>query len=128
MICLLYGKGVISLKQLLLIKSIIMFLIVLSGSHIVSMSYGNHPHSDHNHMIAVEAESSLVFLQIDEDKKKHIDLFNSFIGMSFLVLLAAMILCLFSMLTAGREKVRHFLCSVHYQSSYLSKSHLLNTQ
>ncbi|WP_226665362.1 hypothetical protein [Metabacillus litoralis] len=115
------------MKQLLLIKSIIMFLFVLSGSHIVSMSYGHHPTSDHNHMIAVEAEASFVFMQTDEDKKKHIDLFNSFKGMSSLVLLVAMILCLFCVLTTRTKDVRHFLCSVQYQSSYLSKNRLLNT-
>jgi hypothetical protein len=123
MIDLLHGKGVTSLKLRLLVKSILMLLLVFVGFHIVSMSHLNHT-TNQAKVLAVETESSFTTINLQEDDQKHFNHLDSIQVKDPLILQVVIItLFIFSSIRFN-QKIRHFLYSVYYQSSYFSRNHL----
>jgi hypothetical protein len=123
MIDLLHGKGVTSLKLRLLIKSIMMLMLVFVGFHIVSMSHLNHPINQAK-VLAVETEASLATINLQEDDQKHFNHLDSIQVKDPLILLVVIITLLIFSTIRSNQKIRHFLYSVYYQSSYFSRNHL----
>ena len=123
MIDLLHGKGVTSLKLRLLIKSIMMLMLVFVGFHIVSMSHFNNP-SIQAKVLAVETEASVATVDLLADDQKHFNHLDSIQVKDPLILQVVIItLFIFSSIRFN-QKIRHFLYSVYYQSSYFSRNHL----
>jgi hypothetical protein len=123
MIDLLHGKGVTSLKLRLLVKSILMLLLVFVGFHIVSMSHLNHPINQAK-VLAIETESSFTTINLQEDDQKHFNHLDSIqVKDPLILLIVIMTLLIFSSIRFN-QKIRHFLYSVYYQSSYFSRNHL----
>jgi hypothetical protein len=123
MIGLLHGKGVISLKLHLLVKSIMLLLFLLVGFHFVSMHHLSLP-LGHGKMIAVETEESVGSMNLQEDDQKHFDLLNSIQVKDQLILVLVLTSLLLYSSSLSRQKIKHFLYSVYYQSSYFSRNHL----
>lgn len=114
------------MKLLLLIKSLMIFLIVFVGCHFVSMPHSNQL-ANHGKLVAVESVSTFETINLQEDQK-HVDfLIGGHVVGYLLVLMLAFTTHLVRTPTKSRRKLKHFLYSVYYQSSYFSKSHLYTT-
>lgn len=103
-----------------------MFLVVFVGCHLVSIPHLDQPFN-HGKMVAVESLSTFETINLQEDQK-HVDLFVGGIVFGYVLILTLAIptnLVLTS--TKSRRKLKHFLYSVYYQSSYFSKNHLYTT-
>ncbi|MGM0877418.1 MAG: hypothetical protein ACQEWV_22465 [Bacillota bacterium] len=111
------------MKLHLLIKSSIMLLLVVVGLHFVSMPHLSHPVS-HGKMVAVEKEESVVSMNLQEDDQKHFDLLNSIQVKDQLILVLVLTSLFIYSSSKSRRKIKHFLYSVYYQSSYFSRNHL----
>ncbi|OAS82100.1 MULTISPECIES: hypothetical protein [Metabacillus] len=111
------------MKLRLLVKSILMLLLVFVGFHIVSMSHLNHP-TNQAKVLAVETESSFTTINLQEDDQKHFNHLDSIQVKDPLILQVVIItLFIFSSIRFN-QKIRYFLYSVYYQSSYFSRNHL----
>ncbi|MGM7723105.1 hypothetical protein [Metabacillus sp. Hm71] len=111
------------MKLRLLIKSTMMLLIVFAGFHFVSMSHLHQP-VHHGKVLGVESEASVATINLQEDDQKH-GLFVSNNQLKDpLILVVAMVSLIFTASTKTRRKLKQFLYSVYYQSSYFSKNHL----
>ncbi|KKI91881.1 hypothetical protein WQ54_12180 [Bacillus sp. SA1-12] len=113
------------MKLRLLVKSMMMLLLVIVGFHFVSMSHLQQP-VHHGKVLAVEDDASSEIMNLQEDGQKHGFFAYSILVKDSLILVVAMIfLCTAS--TKARRKLKQFLYSVYYQSSYFSKNHLFTT-
>jgi TctA family transporter len=124
MIFILYGKGVTTLKLRLLLKLMMMLLLIFAGFHFVSIHHSSQPlHA--GKVLAVEAEASLTAINLVEDNQKHYLHSNSNSVKDTLILVLMILSLIFFAKYKSKRKMRHFLYSVYYQSSYFSKRHLL---
>jgi hypothetical protein len=123
MICLSYGKEVMRLKLHLLAKLIMLLLVVCVGIHPVSIAHLQQP-VNHGKLVAVENEKSSVTTNLQVDDQKHVDFPNSFQARDYVILVLTITSLLIFSSCKSRRRIKHFLYSVYYQSSYFSRNHL----
>jgi hypothetical protein len=111
------------LKLHLLAKLIMTLLVVCVGIHPVSMVH-LHQSVNHGKLVAVENETSFVTTNLQVDDEKHFDFLNSFQAKDYVVLVLTITSLFIFSSRKSRRKLKHFLYSVYYQSSYFSRNHL----
>jgi hypothetical protein len=112
-----------TLKLHLLAKLLMTLLVVSVGIHPVSIVHLHQP-ANHGKLVAVENETSFVTINLQVDDQKHFDFPNSFQAKDNVILVLTITSLLIFSSCKSRRRIKHFLYSVYYQSSYFSRNHL----